>query len=108
MILVAVFYTGVGIALASILEDISGFQLIMNFLVQPTFFLSGALFPLNNLPPALGAVTMIDPLTYGVDGIRGTLTGASHFGLGLDLLILSVLTAIVLTVGAYLFSKVQI
>ncbi len=108
MVLVAVFYTGVGIALASILEDISGFQLIMNFLVQPTFFLSGALFPLNNLPPALSVITMIDPLTYGVDGIRGTLTGMSHFGLGLDLAVLSVLTAIILTVGAYLFSKVQI
>ena len=53
-----------------------GFQLIMNFLVMPIFFLSGALFPLDNLPTALAIVTQLDPLTYGVDGLRGALIGA--------------------------------
>jgi ABC-2 type transport system permease protein len=85
-----------------------GFQLIMNFLVQPIFFLSGALFPLTGLPGVISIVTSIDPLTYGVDGLRGALSGVAHFGISLDLLVLSVLSVILLGVGSYLFSKIQI
>lgn len=108
MILIGIFFTGLGISIASTLEDINGFQIIMNFLVQPLFFLSGALFPLNNLPKAISIVTSIDPLTYGVDGIRGTLTGVYRFGLSSDLIVLGSLTLLVLIVGGYLFSRIQI
>ncbi len=108
MLLTAVFFTGLGITIASLLEDINGFQIIMNFLVQPLFFLSGALFPLGNLPKVIDIVTSFDPLTYGVDGIRGSLTGITHFGLTFDLGILLVLTICILTIGAYFFSKIQI
>ncbi len=107
-ILIAVFFTALGIAIASTLEDMQGFQIIMNFLVQPLFFLSGALFPLNNLPKILSSVVSVDPLTYGVDGIRATLVGVTYFGLTIDLLVLIVLNLIVLSVGSYLFSKIQI
>ena len=107
MLLVAIFFTGLGISLASALDDINGFQLIMNFLVQPVFFLSGALFPLQNLPMVIGTITMLDPLTYGVDGIRGTLTGISHFNLAADLAILLILVMGILLIGAFLFSKVE-
>jgi ABC-2 type transport system permease protein len=108
MLLVALFFTGLGISIASVLTDFNGFQIIMNFLVQPVFFLSGALFPLNNLPAVLSSITAVDPLTYGVDGIRGTLTGSSHFGLGIDITVLLVLVVIILSVGAYLFSRIEI
>lgn len=108
IMLIAIFYTGVGIAIASMLEDISGFQLVMNFLVQPTFFLSGSIFPLVNLPKFINVFTTIDPLTYGVDGIRGTLIGVSHFSIGLDFTVLLVLTIIVLSIGGYLFSRIEI
>ena len=108
MILIAIFFTGVGIAIASTLQDIQGFQIIMNFLVQPLFFLSGALYPLKNLPKVFAMITAIDPLTYGVDGIRGSLSGVSHFGFSYDILILGILTIITLSVGAFLFSKIQI
>jgi len=47
---------------------------------MPIFFLSGALFPLQNLPFALNIATRLDPLAYGVDGMRTALTGVSHFG----------------------------
>src|SRR5271154_6792856 len=97
MFLTAIFFTGLGISIASSLADINGFQLIMNFLVQPVFFLSGALFPLQDLPKIISIITAFDPLTYGVDGIRGTLTGVSHFGLGVDMLVLLVLVAIILS-----------
>ncbi|MFH2109141.1 MAG: ABC transporter permease, partial [Patescibacteria group bacterium] len=68
--LIALTFTALGTAIASKLEDMQGFQLIMNFLVMPMFFLSGALFPLNNLPKAVDVITRINPLTYGVDGLR--------------------------------------
>ena len=64
--------------------------MIMNFLVMPIFFLSGALYPLNNLPAALSIVTSLDPLAYGVDGLRGRLIGISHFGLAADAAVLLV------------------
>ncbi len=108
MILIAILFTGLGISIASMLEDINGFQIIMNFLVQPLFFLSGALFPLKNLPSVISTITMIDPLTYGVDGIRTTLTGISHFGILFDLFILTLLMLIIVGIGSYLFSKIQI
>ncbi len=108
MILIAVFFTGLGIAIASMLEDINGFQLIMNFLVQPLFFLSGALFPFTNLPKVLSIIVSIDPLAYGVDGIRGTLTGMAHFGIPLDFTVLVVITAGILIIGSFLFSRIEI
>jgi len=108
MILISIFFTAVGITIASTLEDMQGFQLIMNFLVQPLFFLSGALFPINNLPKVFSYIISFDPLTYGVDGIRGSLTGITHFGLTTDLIVLGVLTAMIVTIGSYLFSKIQL
>jgi ABC-2 type transport system permease protein len=107
MFLTAIFFTGLGISIASSLSDINGFQLIMNFLVQPVFFLSGALFPLQGLPPFMSFITALDPLTYGVDGIRGTLTGVSRFGIGTDFVVLFVLVILVLAIGASLFSKIE-
>lgn len=106
--LISLFFTALGTAVASLLEDMQGFQLIMNFLVMPLFFLSGALFPLNGLPPAFLLVASVDPLSYGVDGLRHTLVGLSHFGLITDFSVLSVITLITLFIGGYLFSKIQI
>ena len=108
MFLVAILFTALGTAIASRLEDMHGFQLIMNFLVMPLFFLSGAFFPLAGLPRVLSIIVKIDPLTYGVDGIRGALVGLSHFDLGLDFGILTAMALIILAIGSWLFSKIQI
>lgn len=108
MMLTAILFTALGTAIASKLDDMQGFQLIMNFLIMPLFFLSGALFPLGDLPPALKIIVSLDPLSYGVDGMRGALGGISHFGLPLDLAVLSIMTAALLVVGSYLFSKIQL
>jgi len=106
--LIALLFTALGTAIASKLEDMQGFQLIMNFLVMPLFFLSGALFPLQGLPPAIGLLATLNPLSYGVDGLRGVLVNETHFGLTTDFLVLSVTTGFLLAVGSYLFSKIQI
>lgn len=66
-----------------------------------------AVFPLEGLPRALSVVTRINPLAYGVDGLRGELVNQAHFGIGLDLIVLGVITAVVLWIGTYLFSKIE-
>jgi ABC-2 type transport system permease protein len=80
----------------------------MNFLVMPIFFLSSALFPLQDLPRGIAVAAALDPLTYGVDGLRGALVSGAHFGIFTDLSILSAVTVLLLAVGGYLFSKIQI
>jgi ABC-2 type transport system permease protein len=108
MILIATVFGALGTGIGSMLQDMQGFQLIMNFLVLPIFFLSGALFPLTNLPLALAIVTRLDPLAYGVDGLRATLLGASHFGAPVDLAVLVVVAVVFLAGGARQFSRIQI
>ncbi len=107
MILIALMFTALGTAIASVLSDFQGFQLVMNFLVMPIFFLSGALFPLRDVPRALAIIAAIDPLSYGVDGLRGTLTGSVFFGAPLDFGILLALTIGLLALGSYLFSRIR-
>lgn len=67
--------TSLGLALGSYMYSLEGFQMIVSFVVFPLFFLSGALFPLDNLPEWLGVLTTIDPATYGVSALRGMILG---------------------------------
>jgi len=108
MLLVALLFSALGMMVASKLKDMQGFQLIMNFLVMPLFFLSGALFPLTSVPAALLWVARFDPLSYGVDALRYFLIGTSAFPLALDVSILVVVTGIFLSLGAYFFSKIEV
>lgn len=108
MILIALPFTALGMAIASVLSDFQGFQLIMNFLVMPLFFLSGSLFPLEGLAPVIAVITRIDPLTYGVDALRATLIGVSHFPIMMDVSILIGITVLLLAIGSWLFSRIQL
>lgn len=108
MLLVALLFSSLGIMVASKLKDMQGFQLIMNFLVMPLFFLSGALFPLNNVPAALLWVARFDPLSYGVDALRYFLIGTATFPLALDVGVLACVTALFLALGSYFFSQMEV
>jgi ABC-2 type transport system permease protein len=108
MALIALCFAGLGTAIGSRLQDMQGFQLIMNFLVMPIFFFSGALFPLEHLPTALKVATNANPLSYGIDGLRGSLIGLSHFGLLVDVAVLGGMAAVLLAVGSYSFSKIEL
>jgi ABC-2 type transport system permease protein len=108
MALIAIVFASLGTAIGSTLRDMQGFQLIMNFLIMPTFFLSGALYPLGNLPKALAVATRIDPLSYGIDGLRGAMINASHFPLALDAAILAVVASVFVVLGAWAFSRLQV
>jgi ABC-2 type transport system permease protein len=108
MALIAIVFAALGTVIGSLLKDMQGFQLIMNFLVMPIFFLSGALYPLSNLPAALTVLTRLDPMSYGVDGLRGAFIGQSHFGVATDLAVLSTLACFFLALGARAFSRIQV
>ncbi|MFA5331870.1 MAG: ABC transporter permease [Methanoregula sp.] len=108
MILIGIAFTAFGIAIASRMDDMTGFQLIMNFVIFPIFGLSGALFPISSLPGWLVPVTLLDPLTYGVEGIRYGLTGASQISPIICAVVITGFAAAMTIIGAYLFRKVSV
>ncbi len=108
MAMIAIVFAALGTVIGSSLKDMQGFQLVMNFLVMPIFFLSGALYPLSNLPKVLMVLTRLDPLTYGVDGVRTELIGVTHFGPAADLTVLIAVAVVLLAVGAWRFSRIEI
>ena len=107
MVLIALVFTALGTAIASTLEDMQGFQLIMNFVVMPVFFLSGSLFPLTTAPAALRWIAVFNPLSYGVDGLRAVLTGMSLYSGWTDAAVLAAIALLFISAGAWLFSKIK-
>jgi len=107
MFLIAIFFSGLGLTIASKMEDMQGFQMILNFLLMPIYFLSGALFPLQNLPDSIYLISRLDPLTYGVDGLRGSLGGVSTFGIYNDLLAIGSLSVLICAIGTVFFLKIE-
>jgi len=105
MVLIALGLVGIGIAIASILDTLEGFGLIMNFVIMPMFFLSGALFPINNLPDWIKVVTYLDPVTYGVELLRSILIGFSSINIFLSFNVVLIFSCSMLLVGVYLFNK---
>jgi len=105
--LIAVIFSALATAIGSSIKEMQGFQMVMNFLVMPLFFLSGAIYPLEGLPKVLAAFTRVDPLTYGVDGVRGVLIGRTHFGVTLDIAVLLGVGIVFVMFGAWRFSKIE-
>lgn len=108
MVLIGISFTAFGIAIASRMEDMTGFQLIMNFVIFPIFGLSGALFPISSLPEWLVPITMLDPLTYGVEGIRYGLTGVSQIHPGVSFMVIGGFACVMTVIGAFLFRKISV
>ena len=108
MLLISIGYIGTGIAIVSKIEDPQGFSLIMHFFTFPSLLLSGALFPIDNFPGWLKPLSLINPLTYGIDGLRYSLIGFSQFPLVLDLAIILIFGLAMIALGSYLFSKTEV
>jgi ABC-2 type transport system permease protein len=106
--LIALLFTAFGTAVASKLEDMNAYPIIINFIIMPIFFLSGALFPTDNLPDVLKIIIALNPLHYGIDGLRVALAGVSSSGLFLDFSVLAITTLAMTLIGSYLFSKIEI
>ncbi|MBI5681998.1 MAG: ABC transporter permease [Deltaproteobacteria bacterium] len=100
--LVSLAITAMGLVIASYLTSLEGFNVIMNFIVLPMFFLSGALYPVNTLPPVLQYLTFVNPLSYGIDAFKHVLLGSALPPLGPEF-------PIILDIGAVIiFSIVMI
>ena len=98
--------TSLGLALGSYMYSLEGFQMIVSFVVFPLFFLSGALFPLDNLPSWLYVLTAADPATYGVSALRGTMLGVGGDP-ALDFAILAAYTGALGLFGIYSFKRMK-
>ena len=107
MFLMALMFTAFGTAIASRLDDMQSFPLIMNFIVMPLFFLSGSLFPIEGLPKIFGYLVKLNPLTYAIDGIRGALINQHAFSFTRDFSILFILTLVCIWLGAELFKRIE-
>ena len=108
MVLIAFLFAALGMAIGSGLQDMQGFQLIMNFLVMPIYFLSGALFPLTGLGVVLGYITKADPLAYGIDGMRNVFgSPLAAFDPRVDFLVLVAVCAVFVVFGAWRFQKIE-
>ncbi|MCX7974167.1 MAG: ABC transporter permease [Candidatus Aminicenantes bacterium] len=105
MILISLTFLGLGLIFASLMKDMQGFSLVMNFVIFPLFLLSGALYPIRNLPTSIRFLAYFDPLTYGVDGLRWSLLQMSSFPWILDLSFMVLFSLIMLGLGAFLFER---
>jgi ABC-2 type transport system permease protein len=105
MLLISFTFIGLGLIFASRMKDMQGFGIIMNFIIFPFFFLSGALAPIQNFPWVIRALSYVDPLTYGVDGLRAAMIGSSAFPMLFDLAVMAGFSLIMLALGAYFFEK---
>jgi ABC-2 type transport system permease protein len=90
------------------LESLEGFQVISTFVVFPLFFLSGALFPVDNkLPLWLQGLVKLNPLTYAVDGVRGALLNLHAFPFYIDLSVIILFAVMMFLWGSFLFSRMK-
>jgi ABC-2 type transport system permease protein len=108
LIMISILFSAIGTTIAARLDDMQGFPLIINFVIQPLFYLSGAIFPLVGLPAVLGYITKVNPLSYGVDGMRYALSGINVFSPWISFGVLLGCTILVLLIGAYQFSRVEL
>ena len=107
MILVSFTFVGAGLIIASRLNSMEGFQMIMSFLIMPLFFLSGAFFPLDNAPVWMKSLAYIDPLMYGVDGLRYSFIGVSRLPIILDLGVLLGFSVVLIGIASFMFSRMS-
>lgn len=121
----AVGISGLGVCLASFMSSIESFQVAMNLLVLPLYFLSGGMYPLTGLPPWMAWLMTANPLSYAMDAFRHILfspvhtaagepllpllrqAGLVHWSLGLDLAVVAGTAAVLLVLGSWAFSRAQ-
>ncbi|MDO8729691.1 MAG: ABC transporter permease [Candidatus Omnitrophota bacterium] len=105
MFLIAFPLTALGLWLASRMTSFEGFGTLANFVVMPMFFMSGAVFPLQSAPPALQWIGKVNPMTYGVDLLRGVFYGAHAHPALLSFSILFLFSAVATAGAVSAFSR---
>jgi len=107
LFLISIAMVSLGLSIGANMTSPEGFMLVVNFAIWPLFFFSGALFPLDNLPAWLLIITKINPLTYGVDAVRGAVIGVQHFSLLTDVAVLSIFSLIAMAAGIWSFRRMH-
>jgi ABC-2 type transport system permease protein len=105
MILISFALTNLGLVIAGRMTSFEGFGAMTNFIVMPMYFLSGAIYPLTDLPLWLTILTWINPLTYGVDLMRGILLDSHAYPVALNVGILASFGAIMFFIAIPSFGK---
>ncbi len=108
MLLIAATFISLGLALGSLISDFQGFQLVTSFFTMPLFFLSNGIFPVSILPPYVRIITYLNPLTYGIDGLRIAFLGTGTFPIWIDLLALVISTVVLMALASFAFSKTDV
>ncbi len=108
MFIMGIGFIGLGIALASRIESHEGFQMVMSFLTMPLVLLSGAFFPITNLPSWLKTLVYANPLTYGVEALRWCLLGSSAIPILQSLLTITLFAFLMILIGGKLFGKMKV
>ena len=108
LVLVCLALTCFGAAIASMVDDFQGFQGINNLLVMPMFFLSSALYPLNNVPAFLRIISTYNPVSYMVDALRLLLSNQTHFGFGKDMIVIGFTLVFAMAFAINRFNRVQL
>ncbi len=108
MFLSGIGFIGLGIALASKIESHEGFQMIMSFFTMPLVLLSGAFFPISDLPVFLKGLVYVNPLTYGIEALRWYLLGSSTIPISLSITVTTFFAVIMLGIGGKLFGKMSV
>ncbi len=108
MVIFSCFLVAVGIAFASLIQEVETFQLVMNLLIMPLFFLSNGLFPIDKMPVWLADISALNPISYAIDALRTLLIGQGQFSLLLDIGVCIGSLIVSLAVASYLFSKTSI
>jgi ABC-2 type transport system permease protein len=101
-------FISIGLIFASLMEQVEGFNIIVNFFIFPMFFISGAITPITSFPEPLRFISYLSPLTYGIDLMRAALTGNSLLPVFISLPIISVFAVVFVLMSAYIFDKTEV
>ncbi|MGC8817209.1 MAG: ABC transporter permease [Candidatus Hadarchaeum sp.] len=107
LFLLSIALVSLGLAIGANMRSPEGFMLVANFVIWPLFFFSGALFPLSNLPPWFSNITSINPVTYGVDLVRGAIIGIQHFPLLIDIEVIAIFSLLAIVAGTWSFKRMH-
>ncbi len=108
MFISGIGFIGLGIALASKIESHEEFQMAMTFLVMPIMMVSGAFFPITDIPLWLKSLVYVNPFTYGVEALRWCLFGSSAIPISLSITVISLFAIIMLGIAGKMFGKMKV
>jgi ABC-2 type transport system permease protein len=94
-------------AVGAVVNDMPSFMAVTNFLVIPLFFLSGSMFPLDNIPGVMKVIASVNPLSYAIDAMRTSMINQSHFGLGIDFAVMTGTLVVLMLFSIYRFKRIE-